>query len=246
MTKKPAEQQSAALVFGGSRGIGAAIARQLADDGFAVGLTYLGNIDKAAAVCEFISAAGGRAIALQSDSRDPTAVRAAIETVSKQLGPLDVIVVNAGVLRMNPFHSFPLEDFDLLFSVNVRGVFLAIQASIPFLRDGGRIITIGSNVAVRTGSPEGGVYAMTKAAVAKMVEGLALELAPRGITVNNVQPGPTLTDLTAEFADRIVDKIPLKRLGKPAEIASLVSYLASSDAGFITGASLTIDGGFVL
>ena len=246
MTERPAEQQSSAIVFGGARGIGAAIARQLADDGFAVAITYLGSADKAAAVCEAISAAGGRAIALQADSRDSSAVRDAIERVSKELGPLDVVVVNAGVLRMNPIRSFPLEDFDLLLDVNVRGVFLAIQASIPALRDGGRIITIGSNVAVRTGSPEGSVYAMTKAAVAKLVEGLALELAPRGITVNNVQPGPTLTDLTAGFADQIVEKIPLRRIGKPTEIASLVSYLASSDAGFITGASLTIDGGFIL
>jgi 3-oxoacyl-[acyl-carrier protein] reductase len=246
MTTKSAEQRGAAIVFGGARGIGAAIARQLADDGFAVAITYLGNTEQATALRDSIGIAGGHAIALQADSRDPSAVRAAVDNVSKALGPLDVVVVNAGVLRMGPIRSFTLEDFDLLFGVNVRGVFLAIQASMPVIRDGGRIITIGSNVAVRTGSPEGNVYAMTKAAVAKLVEGLALELAPRGITVNNVQPGPTLTDLTADFADQIVEKIPLKRIGKPAEIASLVSYLASSDAGYITGASLTIDGGFVL
>lgn len=246
MTSQVFERQSAAIVFGGSRGIGAAIARQLADDGFAVALTYVGNADRAAAVCENIATGGGRSIAVQADSRDPSAVRGAIETVTRELGPLDVAVVNAGVLRLGPIRSFSLADFDLLLDVNIRGVFLALQASIPVLRDGGRIITIGSIGAVRTGSPEGSVYAMTKAAVAKLVEGLALELAPRGITVNNIQPGPTATDMTAGFDDQLIGKIPLGRMGTPAEIASLASYLASSDAGFMTGASLTIDGGFVL
>ncbi|MFT4120850.1 SDR family oxidoreductase [Bradyrhizobium sp.] len=240
------EGQGAAVVFGGSRGIGAAIARQLADDGFAVAITYLGSADQAAAVRDSITADGGRAIAIRADSRDVFAVRAAIAAVTLELGPLDVAVVNAGALRLNPIASFPLEDFDLLVNVNIRGVFLAIQCAIPVLRDGGRIITIGSNAAVRSGSSEGSIYAMTKAAVAKLIEGLAIELAPRGITVNNVQPGPISTDMTAGVADRIVDRIPLRRMGKPTEIAALVSYLASSDAGYMTGASLTIDGGFVL
>ncbi|WP_182915302.1 SDR family NAD(P)-dependent oxidoreductase [Rhodopseudomonas palustris] len=246
MSDQAEDKSSAAIVFGGSRGIGAAIAHQLADDGFAVALTYLANADQAAAVRDTILRSGGRAIAVQADSRDPWAVREAIDAVARELGPLDVSVINAGALRLAPIASFPLEDFDLLVDVNIRGVFLTMQASIPALRNGGRLITIGSNTAIRSSSPQGAVYAMTKAAIVKLVEGLALELAPRRITVNNVQPGPIETDLTAGMAAALAERIPLRRIGKPAEIAALVSFLASSDAGFITGASLTIDGGFVL
>ncbi|MGP9812677.1 SDR family oxidoreductase [Rhodopseudomonas sp. NSM] len=239
-------QSAAAIVFGGSRGIGAAIAQQLADDGFAVALTYLCNADKAEAVCESIRTGGGQAIAVRADSRNPSDLCRAVETVSRDLGPLDVVIINSGALRIGPLRTFAREDFDLLIDVNIRGVFLAIQASMSALRDGGRIITIGSNAAVRTGSSEGGVYAMTKAAVASLIQSLALELAPRGITVNNVQPGPIETDMTAGMTALLVNRIPLRRIGKPAEIASLVSYLASSDAGYMTGANLTIDGGMVL
>jgi len=130
--------------------------------------------------------------------------------------------------------------------VNVRGVFLAIQASAANMRDGGRIITIGSNTAIRTGSPGSSVYAMTKAAVAALVSGVALDLAPRGITVNNIQPGPIQTDLTAEWTAQLIPRIPLGRMGKSTEIAGLAAFLAGADAGYITGASLTADGGFVL
>lgn len=142
--------------------------------------------------------------------------------------------------------AFTLEDLDLMLAVNVRGVFLAIQAAASHMRDGGRIITIGSNTAVRTGTPGASVYAMTKAAVASMAKGVALDLAPRGITVNNIQPGPTETDMTAGMIPQLREMIPLRRVGQPAEIAGLISYLASDQAGYMTGASLTIDGGFVL
>jgi len=125
-------------------------------------------------------------------------------------------------------------------------VFLAIQASAANMRDGGRIITIGSNTAVRTGSPGSSVYAMTKAAVATLVSGAALDLAPRGITVNNIQPGPIQTDLTADWTAQLIPRIPLGRMGKSSEIAGLAAFLAGADAGYITGASLTADGGFVL
>lgn len=133
-----------------------------------------------------------------------------------------------------------------MLAVNVRGVFLAIQASAANMRDGGRIITIGSNTAIRTGSPGSSVYAMTKAAVAAMVSGAALDLAPRRITVNNIQPGPIQTDLTAEWTAQLIPRIPLGRMGKSTEIAGLAAFLAGADAGYITGASLTADGGFVL
>jgi 3-oxoacyl-[acyl-carrier protein] reductase len=133
-----------------------------------------------------------------------------------------------------------------MLAVNVRGVFLAIQGSVAKMRDGGRIVTIGSNTAIRTGSQGASAYAMTKAAVAAMVKGAALDLAPRRITVNNVQPGPTETDMTAAMATRLEQIIPLRRMGEPSEIAALVSYLAGPDSGYMTGASVTIDGGYVL
>jgi 3-oxoacyl-[acyl-carrier protein] reductase len=133
-----------------------------------------------------------------------------------------------------------------MLDVNVRGVFLAIQAAAAHLSDGGRIITIGSNTAVRSGYPGSSVYSMTKAAVAVMVKGIAVDLAPRGITVNNIQPGPIRTDMTAEHIDRITPMIPLKRVGDPGEVAGLIAYLASRESGYMTGSSLTIDGGLAL
>jgi 3-oxoacyl-[acyl-carrier protein] reductase len=143
-------------------------------------------------------------------------------------------VVNAGEFRRALVEAFTLEDLDLMLDVNVRGVFLAIQASVARMHDGGRVVTIGSNTAVRTGS------------VATMVKGIALDLAPRQITVNNVQPGPTETDMTAAMVARLREVIPVGRMGQPDEIAALVSYLAGPEAGYMTGASLTIDGGYVL
>jgi 3-oxoacyl-[acyl-carrier protein] reductase len=139
-----------------------------------------------------------------------------------------------------------LQELDLMLNVNVRGVFLAIQAAAAHLPEGGRVITIGSSTAVRSSYPGSSVYAMTKAAVAVMVKGIAVDLAPRGITVNNIQPGPTLTDMTAGYIDSITPAIPLKRVGDPDEIASLVAYLASGESGYMTGSSLTIDGGMTL
>ena len=239
-------ERRTALVFGGSRGIGAAAASRLAADGFAVALTYVSRPDKAAEVVSAIEAAGGTALSIRADSADPTAIRAATAQTAEALGQIDVVVVNAGIIRIATVDAFTLEDLDLMLAVNVRGVFLAIQAAASHMRDGGRIITIGSNTAVRTGTPGASVYAMTKAAVASMAKGVALDLAPRGITVNNMQPGPTETDMTAGMIPQLREMIPLRRVGQPAEIAGLISYLASDQAGYMTGASLTIDGGFVL
>lgn len=238
--------QRVALVFGGARGIGAAIATRLARDGFDVALTYVSRPDSAAEIVAAIENAGRKAIAIRADSADPAAIRAAVAETVERLGMLDAIVVNAGILRLGPVEQFSLEDLDLILDVNIRGVFLAIQASARQMRDGGRIITIGSNTAIRTGTPGGSVYAMTKAAVASMVRGVALDLAPRRITVNNVQPGPTETDMTAMMVSRLKEIVPLKRVGEPGEIAALVSYLAGPESGYMTGASLTIDGGYVL
>jgi 3-oxoacyl-[acyl-carrier protein] reductase len=234
-----------ALVFGGSRGIGAAVARRLARQGANVGLTYVSAPDKAADTVRAIEEEGRSGFAIKADSADPTAIRDAVTQTVDQLGRLDIVVVNAGILRLGDLQAVRLQELDIMLKVNVRGVFLAIQAA-AHLSNGGRIITVGSNTAVRSGYPGSSVYAMTKAAVAVMVKGIAVDLAPRGITVNNIQPGPTLTDMTASHIDSITPAIPLKRVGDPDEIAGLVAYLASGESGYMTGSSLTIDGGMAL
>lgn len=235
-----------AIVFGGSRGIGAAIALRLARDGFDIGLTYVSQPDRANDLVTQIKALGRRAIAIKADSADPGAIRRAVEETVQEIGPLDVAVVNAGVLRQSSVEAVSVEELDLMLDVNVRGVFLAIQASVEHMRDNGRVITIGSNTAVWTGTKGLSVYSMTKAAVASMVKGIALDLAPRRITVNNIQPGPTETDMTATMAEQLGQIVPIGRIGQPDEIAGLASWLASPAAGYMTGASLTIDGGYVL
>lgn len=235
-----------ALVFGGSRGIGAAIVSRLAEDGYKVAFTYVSRADKADALVHKIAASGGRAIAIRADSRDANEIRAAADQAAGLLGEISVLVVNAGIFKMGTVEAVALDDLDQMIAINVRGVFLAIQASAAHLREKGRVITIGSNVAIRTGLPGASVYQFTKAAVAAMVKGLALDLAPRGITVNNVQPGPTDTDINAGNVELLAQKSPLKRVADPEEIGGLVSYLAREEAGYMTGASLTIDGGLTL
>ncbi|CAH0342629.1 3-oxoacyl-[acyl-carrier-protein] reductase FabG [Rhizobium sp. CECT 9324] len=242
----PIPPKKTALIFGGSRGIGAAIARQLAQDGFWVAITYVSQSEKARQVVTDIEASDGRAMAIQADSADPDAIRRAVRETVDRFGKLDAAIVNAGVLKLANIENVTLDDLDVSLAINVRGVFLAIQAAALNMKDGGRIVTIGSNTAVRTGSSGGSVYAMTKAAVAAMVKGAALDLAPRSITVNNIQPGPTETDMTASMVAGLVNVIPLKRVGQPDEIAALASYLVSDKAGYMTGSSLTIDGGLVL
>lgn len=238
--------QKTALVFGGSRGIGAAIARRLAREGHAVALTYVSRPDKAAEVVEAIEAEGGTALAIQADSADAQAIETAVERAVQRFGALNVAVINAGVYRGSPLEQLPLEMLDQMLAVNVRGVFLAIQSSVKRMRDDGRVITIGSNTATRSGTVGGSVYAMTKSAVATLARELALDLAPRRITVNNVQPGPIETDITADFLDYARQRSPLQRVGQPEEVAALVAYLASGESSYMTGASLTLDGGWAI
>src|SRR5882757_2638463 len=245
MANEPRLGDKVALVFGGSRGIGAAIVKQLAADGTSVALTYAKSPDKAAETARAAEALGVSVLMIEADSADPAAVKDAVEQTVARFGRLDILVVNAGIMIRGTVDTFALEDFDRMLATNVRGVFVAIQASAPHLTDGGRIITIGSNTAVRTAFPGASVYSMTKGAIASLVRGVAIDLAPRGITVNNIQPGPTATDMTAALAELVKPLIPLKRMGDVSEVASFVSYLASEEAGFITGASLTIDGGYV-
>lgn len=238
--------QKVALIFGGARGIGAAIAVRLAKEGYRVAVTWVSRPDRANALVSSIADAGGQALAINADSADAAAIQAAVDTTIKHYGRLDVAVVNAGVLRLGRLEEFSLEDLDATLSVNVRGVFLSIQAAVNGMAEGGRVITIGSNTAVRTGHAGSSVYAMSKAAVAAMVQNLALDLAPKRITINNIQPGPIATDMTAGMVEQIVAHIPLQRIGQPDEIASLAAWLAGEESGYMTGASLTIDGGFVL
>jgi 3-oxoacyl-[acyl-carrier protein] reductase len=239
-------EQKTALVFGGARGIGAASVRRLAEDGFDVAFTYVSRPDSASELASSIQAAGRKAVPIQADSANPDAISKAVRKTVDELGLLDAVVVNAGILRINTVDAVALEELDLMIDVNIRGVFLAIQASVAQMKDGGRVITIGSNTAERTGFQGSSVYQFTKAAVAAMVKGLALDLAPRQITVNNVQPGPTNTDMNAESIEFLTDRSPLKRVADPAEIAELVSYLAGPGSSYMTGSSLTIDGGWVL
>jgi 3-oxoacyl-[acyl-carrier protein] reductase len=236
-----------ALITGGSRGIGAAIAKRLAADGAAVAITYTSSPQKAAEVVSAIESAGGRALSVKADSSDPQAVRNAVSQTVKALGRLDVLVNNAGVALINQLDQFSLEDFDRTVAVNVRAVFVAAQEAARHMKEGGRIITIGSTNADRMPFAGGAVYAMSKAAVAGLTRGLARDLGPRGITVNNVQPGPVDTDMnpaTGPFAESLKALMALPRYARGDEIAGMVAYLASPEAGFITGASLTIDGGF--
>jgi 3-oxoacyl-[acyl-carrier protein] reductase len=235
-----------AMVFGGSRGIGAAIVQRLAEDGADVALTYVSAANKAAEAVEAVEAAGRRGLAIKADSADAVAIQEAVAQVVGRFGRLDIVAVNAGILRLGSVEDVSLEDLDRMLDVNVRGVFVAIQAAARLLADGGRVITIGSNTAIRTGFPGSSVYSMTKAAVATMVKGIALDLAPRSITVNNVQPGPTETDMTVDHLQMVKSLVPLGRVGQPREIAGLVAYLASEESAYMTGASLTIDGGYVL
>jgi 3-oxoacyl-[acyl-carrier protein] reductase len=234
-----------ALIIGGSRGIGAAIAKRLAEEGASVALTYAQSAHAAAEIVRAAQAHGVAAMAIKADSTDAQQLQEAVAATVARFGHIDILVVNAGILIRGKVDSFPLEDFDRMVATNVRGVFVAIQASVPHLTDGGRIVTIGSNTAVRTAFAGASVYSMTKGAIAALIRGVAIDLAPRGITANNVQPGPTETDMSAKHAEQVKPLVPLGRLGRPEEIAGLVAHLASSEAGFITGASLTIDGGYV-
>ncbi|MEH1890492.1 MAG: 3-oxoacyl-ACP reductase family protein [Nostoc sp.] len=236
-----------ALVTGGSRGLGAAIAKRLADDGAAVALTYTSSPQKADEVVLAIESAGGKALAIRADSADVEAVKHAVAETANTLGRLDILVNNAGVLTIALIDQFSMDEFDRLVAVNIKGVFVATQEAIRHMGEGGRIIMIGSVSSDSTGFAGISVYALTKEAIASFTRGLARDLAPRGITVNNIQPGPIDTDINpdhGDFADGLKKIIALGRYGQSDEVAGLVSYLASPEAAFVTGANLKIDGGF--
>lgn len=236
-----------ALVTGGSRGIGAAIVRRLAADGAAVAFTYASAAAKAQALVEDVEAAGGRAIAIRADSGDPDGPRAAVAQTAAAYGRIDILVSNAGVMLQGPVEGITIEAFDEIFAINVRGVFVGVQAVLPHMGEGGRIITTGSVVAERSGFPGSVGYSMSKGAVAAMTRALARDLGPRGITVNAIAPGPTLTDMNdvPGLEERVRPFIALGRMGKDHEIAALAAWLAGPESSFVTGANLSVDGGYL-
>jgi 3-oxoacyl-[acyl-carrier protein] reductase len=235
-----------ALVTGASRGIGAAIAKRLAADGAKVAITYARGADSAASVVKAIESAGGKAIAIQADATDPKAVRAAVEKAVSSLGKLDILVNNAGTAIPKKFEETTLGEFDQVINLSIRGVFVTTQAALKQMNNGGRIISIGSCVGERMMTPGLVPYSATKGAIRMFTQGLSREVGDRGITVNNVQPGPIDTDLNPAGGDWAVPQkavTALNRYGNVEEVAALVAFVASPEASYITGASLTVDGG---
>lgn len=234
------------LVTGASRGIGAAIALALAEKGADVAITYERSADRAAEVVRAIEGRGRRAVAIQADSADPVAVKRSVDEAAQALGGLDILVNNAAIALYDTIANVSIAHIDALLNVNVRSPVLASQAAIPYLKEGGRIISIGSVVAERIVGEASTVYSMTKSALHSFTRGLARELGPRDITVNLVQPGSTNTEMNpanGEFADFQRTLIPLGRFGEPQDVAAAVAFLASPAARQITGATITVDGG---
>ena len=235
-----------ALITGGSRGIGAAIAKRLAADGASVAITYAKDTSSASAVVKAIEATGGKAVAIQADSIDAEAIKSAVAKAVSTLGGIDILVNNAGTAIPKPFEESTLEEFDHVLNLNVRAVFITTQAALKHINKSGRIISIGSCVGERNMTPGLAVYSATKAAVKMFTQGLSREVGGRGITVNNVQPGPIDTDLNPASGDWAAPQLAntaLKRYGTVDEVAALVAFVASPEAAYITGASLTVDGG---
>jgi len=235
-----------ALITGGSRGIGAAIAKRLAADGANVAITYTKGADAAASVVKGIERSGRKAIAIQADATDADAVEAAVERTVATFGRLDILVNNAGTAIPKTFEETTLDELDRLIDINVRGTFVATQAALKHMKSGGRIIMIGSAVGERVMVPGLVPYSATKGAVKMFSQGLSREVGSRGITVNNVQPGPIDTELNpaaGEWAAPQKAGTALDRYGHVEEVAALVAFVAGPESSYITGANLTVDGG---
>lgn len=243
-------QNKVALITGGSRGIGAAIAQRFASEGCHVAFSFTASKDKALSLVQELKKEGVQALALQTDQGNPSQVEVFVKKVGEHFGKIDIVVNNAGIYVGGSIDDLHL-DIDAItkqLAINVGGVFTTTRAAMPFMKDGGRIIIIGSINGERMTAPGGADYAATKAALIGYARGWARDLGPRNITVNLVQPGPIDTDMNpdhTEFAEHIKKSVALGRYGKPEEIASAVAFLASQDASYITGAILTVDGGFL-
>src|ERR1700719_2992019 len=238
--------EKVALVTGGSRGIGAAIAKRLAADGANVAITYTKGGDAAASVVKEIERAGGKAIAIQADAADADASKAAVEKTVATFGRLDVLVNNAGTAIPKTFEETTLEELDRVIDINVRGIFVATQAALKHMKSGGRIIMIGSCVGERAMTPGLVPYSATKGAVKMFTQGLSREVGTRGITVNNIQPGPIDTDLNPATGDWAVPQkavTALGRFGTVDVVAALAAFIATPESSYLTGANLTVDGG---
>ncbi|PRF34071.1 SDR family NAD(P)-dependent oxidoreductase [Burkholderia multivorans] len=239
-------QGKRALVTGGSRGIGAAIAKRLAADGADVAITYEKSAERAQAVVAEIETLGRRAVAIQADSADPAAVRAAVDRAADTLGGLDILVNNAGIFRAGPLDALTLDDIDATLNVNVRAVIVASQAAARHLGEGGSIVSTGSCLATRVPDAGMSLYAASKAALIGWTQGLARDLGPRGITVNIVHPGSTDTDMNpadGEHADAQLARMAIPRYGKADDVAALVAFVVGPEGRSINGTGLTIDGG---
>ncbi|PYE90547.1 SDR family NAD(P)-dependent oxidoreductase [Phyllobacterium leguminum] len=239
-------QGKVALVTGGSRGMGAAIARRLAADGADVALTYARSPEKATSVAADIQKIGRRALAIQADNRDAAAIEAAVAKTVEELGRLDILVNNAGIFSVAPIEDVTLEAYDEMMAINTRAVFVAIKAVVPHLPEGGRIITISSNLAEQVPFAGVSLYAASKAALTGLTKGVARDLGPKRITVNLVQPGSTDTDMNpadSDHADAQRERMAIQSYSTPQDVAGLVAWLASEEARFVTGATLVIDSG---
>jgi 3-oxoacyl-[acyl-carrier protein] reductase len=235
-----------ALVTGGSRGIGAAIAIRLAADGASVAITYAKDASGASAVVKAIELEGGKAVAFQAEATDAKAVKAAVDKAVATLGRLDVLVNNAGTAIPKAFEETTLEELDRVIDINIRGTFVTTQAALKHMNNGGRIIMIGSCVGERMMTPGLVPYSATKGAIKMFTQGLSREVGNRGITVNNIQPGPIDTELnpaSGEWATPQKAFTALDRYGHVEEVAALVSFVAGPESSYITGANLTVDGG---
>ncbi len=238
--------EKVALITGGSRGIGAAIAKRLAADGASIAITYAKDASAASVVVKAIESKGGKAVAIQADSVDPAAIKAAVEKAVATLGKLDILVNNAGTAIPKKFEDTTLEEIDHVINLNVRGVMVATQAALKHMNNNGRIIMIGSCVGERMMTPGLVPYSATKGAVKMFAQGLSREVGDRGITVNNIQPGPIDTDLNPASGDWAAPQkaaTALDRYGKVEEVAALVAFVAGPESSYITGANLTVDGG---
>lgn len=240
-------QNKTAVVTGGSRGMGRAIVKELAAQGANVVFTYASSADKASAVAREVQDAGGKAIAVKAHNAIHSEIVDAIHTAVQQYGGVDILVNNAGIAQMKPFEDYTLQDYEDIMGVNVRAVFVASQEALKHMKAGGRIITIGSNLGDMAAGPNLTLYTTSKTALQGLTRGMAHDLGNRKITVNLVQPGPIDTDMNpadSPWADGMRARMPLGEYGKGEDIAAMVSFLAGDESKFITGAMLTVDGGF--